>query len=90
MRLFVGNIPFSTTDGELKEHFESRGFPVSRVEIPLEKETRRVRGFAFVDLARDVDHLDAISEVDGTEMGKRVLQVNEARPKERREQAGRY
>jgi len=82
-KLFVGGIPFQTTDEELQQHFSQAGEVVS-VFIPMDREARRPRGFAFVEMADDAGAEQAISKFDGSEMGGRTIVVNEARPQEQR------
>ena len=80
--LFVGNIPHSTTEGELRPLFEAHG-AVERVSIVTDRETGRSRGFAFVEMT-DADAADkAIAALDGSDLGGRPMKVNEARPKEK-------
>ncbi len=86
MRLFAGNLPWSATEDELREIFESIG-PVSSVSLITDRETGRSRGFGFVDMSDD-DARRAIDELNGTDMGGRQLRVNEAQ--ERQERRPRY
>jgi RNA recognition motif-containing protein len=86
-RLFVGNLPYDATEVELKDHFAQSG-PVTRVFIPLDRETGKVRGFAFVEYA-DSDHAtQAIQELHQQPFKDRPLVVNEARPSEARPLGG--
>ncbi|HLW83411.1 MAG TPA: hypothetical protein VKS20_15335 [Candidatus Acidoferrales bacterium] len=78
--LFVGNMSFQTTEGELRELFAPFG-QVTRVHIAMDRETGRARGFAFVEMANDAEAAKAIAALDGKEVGGRNLKVNEARPK---------
>lgn len=84
-KLFVGGIPFRTTDEELREMFAQAG-EVTSVFIPLDRQTNRPRGFAFVEMADDAVADKAISMFDGTDMGGRRIAVNKARPMEERPQ----
>ena len=78
-KLYVGNLPFSATEGEVQDLFEQHG-EVHSVALISDRETGRPRGFGFVEM--DDDGADAaISAVDGQNMGGRPLKVNEARPK---------
>src|SRR5579862_9726975 len=79
--LFVGNMPFQTTEGELRGLFEPFG-QVARVHIAMDRETGRSRGFAFVEMPNDDEAAKAIAGLDGKDLGGRNLKVNEARPKE--------
>src|ERR1700684_3703058 len=80
--LFVGNMSFQTTEGELSELFKAFG-QVTRVHIAMDRETGRARGFAFVEMPNDEEAKKAIAGLDGKDVGGRNLKVNEARPKER-------
>ena len=82
-KLFVGGIPFRATEEELRQLFSQAGEVVS-VFIPLERETRRPRGFAFVEMADDASAEKAISMFDNSDMGGRSIKVNKARPMEER------
>ena len=79
--LYVGNIPFSTTDDTLRAAFEQFG-PVSSAKVITERETGRSRGFGFVEMESGGDA--AIEALNGKEYEGRVLTVNEARPRENR------
>lgn len=83
VKLFVGGIPFKTTDEELRQHFSQAGEVVS-VYIPMDRETKRPRGFAFVEMADDASAQKAIEMFDGSDMGGRRIAVNMARPMEER------
>jgi RNA recognition motif-containing protein len=78
--LFVGNMSFQTTEGELSELFKPFG-QVTRVHLVTDRETGRARGFAFVEMPNDDEAAKAIAALDGKELGGRNLKVNEARPK---------
>jgi len=82
-KLYVGNLPFSTTAQELKELFAEVG-AVSAVDLILDKFTGRSRGFAFVEMAETDDAEKAIERFHGFEIDGRPLTVNEARPREER------
>ncbi len=79
--LFVGNMPFQTTESELRALFEPFG-QVARVHIAMDRETGRSRGFAFVEMPNDTEAAQAITGLDGKDLGGRNLKVNEARPRE--------
>lgn len=81
VNIYVGNLPFSATEDELKQMFEAHG-QVDRVAIVLDRDTGRSRGFGFVEMVDD-GGTAAISALDGTDMDGRPLKVNEARPRER-------
>jgi cold-inducible RNA-binding protein len=78
--LFVGNMNFQTTEGELRELFAPFG-QVTRVHMVMDRETGRARGFAFVEMPNDAEAAQAVTALDGKELGGRNLKVNEARPK---------
>jgi cold-inducible RNA-binding protein len=78
--LFVGNMSFQTTEGELRELFTPFG-QVTRVHMAMDRETGRARGFAFVEMPNDEEAAKAMAGLDGKELGGRNLKVNEARPK---------
>lgn len=82
-KLFVGGIPFRMTEDELREAFSQAGEVVSTF-IPMDRQTGRPRGFAFVEMADDAQADKAISMFDGQEMGGRRVAVNKARPMEER------
>ena len=82
-KLFVGGIPYRTNDEELRQLFSQAGEVVS-VFIPMDRETQRPRGFAFVEMVDDAAADKAISMFDGSEMGGRRVAVNKARPMEER------
>ena len=79
-RLYVGNLPYSTTEDQLTELF-SRAGKVDSVRVMRDMATGRARGFAFVEMASDDDAQKAISELHEHQMDGRALVVNEARPK---------
>src|SRR5260370_176843 len=78
--LFVGNMSFQTSEGELRELFAPFG-QVTRVHMAMDRETGRARGFAFIEMPNDAEAAAAMTALDGKEVGGRNLKVNEARPK---------
>jgi len=78
-KLFVGNLPFDTVEGDLQTHFEQAG-QVATVSIMRERETGRPRGFAFVEMQSGQDAQAAIQQLNEQPFGGRRLIVNEARP----------
>jgi cold-inducible RNA-binding protein len=78
--LFVGNLNFQTTEGDLTALFNQFG-QVTRANIVMDRETGRARGFAFVEMPNDDEAGKAIAGLDGKMLGGRNLKVNEARPK---------
>lgn len=85
--LYVGNLPHSTTEAELRNVFEPHG-AVERVSIVTDKETGRSRGFAFVEMTNPGEADKAIAALDGSELGGRALKINEAKPKTDRPRSG--
>ncbi|HEV8240285.1 MAG TPA: RNA-binding protein [Thermoanaerobaculia bacterium] len=79
-KIYVGNLPYSATEDELRELFSAHG-EVSSVSLVNDRETGRPRGFGFVEMAGD-EAQSAIQALDGSQMGGRTLKVNEARPRE--------
>ncbi|MFT3783229.1 MAG: RNA-binding protein [Nibricoccus sp.] len=82
-KLYVGNLPFSTTAQELQDLF-AKTAAVSSVEMIFDKFTGRFRGFAFVNMATPEDAKKIVEQFHGAELGGRNLTVNEARPREER------
>ena len=78
--LFVGNMNFQTSEGELRELFAPFG-QVTRINIVMDRETGRARGFAFVEMPNDAEAAQAVAGLDGKAVGGRNLKVNEARPR---------
>lgn len=85
-RIFVGNLDFHATEDELRGAFSEYG-PVGEVTIVKDGYTGQSRGFAFVEMANAADAEKAIAALNGSQLGDRTLNVNEARP--RPERAGR-
>ena len=85
--LFVGNLPHSTTEEELRALFSSHG-NVEKVSLVTDRETGRSRGFAFVEMSDAGEAGKAIAALDGSQLGGRALKVNEARPKLERGSGG--
>ncbi len=78
--IFVGNLDFNTSEDELRTLFGTYG-QVDRVSIMTDRDTGRSRGFGFVEMASNEDGEKAIAALNGTQLGGRTLNVNEARPK---------
>lgn len=81
MTIYVGNLSFQATEEDLKEVFAEYG-PVKRVSLPLDRETGRKRGFAFVDMEEDAHEDRAIEELNEAEWLGRQMRVSKARPKD--------
>lgn len=82
-KLYVGGLPYKTSNEELKAHFSTAG-EVSSAIIIMDKMTNRSKGFGFVEFENDADADNAVSMFDGKEYEGRKLTVNEARPMEPR------
>src|SRR5262252_5818652 len=81
VRLFVGNLPYDATEDEIRQHFSTVG-NLSYVSIPLDRETGRKRGFAFVEFADAQQAQEAIRQFNNQPFKGRPLAVNEARARE--------
>jgi RNA recognition motif-containing protein len=77
-KIYVGNLPFTASDDEVRDLFEQYG-SVESVNLITDRETGRPRGFGFVEMSDGAD--EAIEALHQTEMGGRTLNVNEARPR---------
>ena len=82
--LYVGNLPFSTTEEQLRNMFGVHG-GVDKVTLMTERETGRFRGFAFVEMTDASEADKAIAALNGTDLGGRTLNINEAKPKPKSE-----
>ena len=83
MKLYVGNLSFQTTSGDLEELFSQVG-PVESSSVVSDRDTGRSRGFGFVEMSTKEEGHAAIAEFNGREIDGRSLTVNEARPREER------
>ena len=79
-KLYVGNLPFSSTEEDLRQAFERHG-SVDSVNVIMDRETGRPRGFAFVEMSEASAAQDAIRALDGSDFGGRDIRVNEAQDK---------
>jgi cold-inducible RNA-binding protein len=86
-KLYVGNLAFTMTEGELEDLFRQVG-EVSEVQIIFDKFTNKSRGFAFVTMATDAAAQEAVNRFHGQSVEGRPLTVNEARPREARGPGG--
>src|SRR5439155_20168717 len=82
-KLFVGNLSFNTTEGDVLDLFKQAG-NVSSCELIVDKFTSKSRGFAFVAMGTQEEATKAVAEFNGKELDGRALTVNEARPREDR------
>jgi len=78
--IFVGNLDFAATEAQVRSLFESYG-AVDRVNLVTDRDTGRPRGFAFVEMSDEAAAERAIAALNGTDLGGRSLNINEARPK---------
>ena len=83
MNIFVGNLVFTATVDEVRQLFETYG-EVASVRLLEDRDTGRPRGFGFVEMANDTQARAAIAGLNGTNLGGRMLTINEARPREER------
>ena len=82
-RLYVGNLPFSTTENDLEDMFKQAG-TVTSVDLMQDRQTGKSRGFAFIQMGSDAEAAKAIEILQGKDFGGRAMTVNEARPREER------
>lgn len=80
-RIYVGNLPFTATEDDVRELFGAFG-EVTSVSLINDRETGRPRGFGFVEMEDGAD--EAVQALDGSNLGGRTLKINEARPREER------
>lgn len=85
--IYVGNLDYNTNEDELRQTFEAYG-QVDNVTIMRDRDTGQPRGFAFVEMANDEEAAKAIAGTNGTQVGNRNINVNEARPKTERAGGG--
>jgi RNA recognition motif-containing protein len=81
MPIYVGNLSFEVTQANLSEAFADYG-TVKSVKLPTDRETGKMRGFAFVEMGNDAEEDKAITELNGAEWMGCNLKVNKARPRE--------
>lgn len=81
MRIYVGNVPYHSSEQEIRTHFETVG-TVAKVDVVTDRDTGRPRGFVFVDMD-DKGAQRAIDELNGSNLGGRALTVNQAKDKPR-------
>ncbi len=87
MTIYVGNLSYQATEDDLKTVFAEYG-SVKRVVLPTDRETGKMRGFAFVEMKDEAQEDTAIEELNEAEWMGRVLRVNKARPKEESNRSG--
>ena len=81
MTVYVGNLAYQATEADLREVLNAYG-AVKRIVLPTDRETGRMRGFAFVDMSQDAEEDAIIQDLDGAEWMGRQLKVNKAKPRE--------
>ncbi|AFY78076.1 MAG: RNA-binding protein [Hydrococcus sp. C42_A2020_068] len=89
MSIYVGNLSYEVTEAELNSVFAEYG-SVKRVHLPTDRETGRMRGFAFVEMETTAQEAAAIEALDGAEWYGRELKVNQAKPRENRDTRGSF
>ncbi|BAY49082.1 RNP-1 like RNA-binding protein [Scytonema sp. HK-05] len=87
MSIYVGNLSYEVEQDDLKQVFAEYG-TVKSVQLPTDRETGRVRGFAFVEMGTEAEESAAIEALDGAEWMGRNLKVNKAKPREDRDSFG--
>jgi len=80
MNIYVGNLPYSVTEQDLRELFESCG-EVSSANVIIDKFTKRSKGFGFVEMPSQEESMDAIDKINDQDFQGRNLKVNEAKPR---------
>ncbi len=88
-KLYVGNLPYNTTEAQVRELFEQAG-EITEVALITDRETGRPKGFGFVEMATVEGAQEAIKRFNGYSLNERNLTVNEARPREERSGGGGY
>jgi RNA recognition motif-containing protein len=86
-KIYVGGLPFSTSDSELTDLFAKYG-TVTSAQVITDKFSGQSRGFAFVEMSTADEVAKAISGLNGTRLDSRTIVVNEAKPQEKRERSG--
>lgn len=87
MRIYVGNLSYSMSEEQLRQTFEDFG-QVDSATIIIDRDTGQSKGFGFVEMAVESEAQAAIAELNGKQMGGRMLTVNEARPRPERSDRG--
>ena len=87
MSIYVGNLSYEINQEDLTEVFSKYG-TVQRVHLPTERDTGRLRGFAFVEMDTETEEEKAIQALDGAEWMEREIKVNKAKPRENRNSGG--
>jgi len=86
-RIYVGGLPFNTTEEEMKTLFATHG-EVTSAKLITDRDSGQSRGFGFIEMSNDTEALAAMEKLNGTDFGGRKLTINEARPMEPRSGGG--
>ncbi len=89
MNIYVGNLSYNTSEEELKQAFEAHG-SVDSAKIITDRGTGRSKGFGFIEMPENDEAQNAINGLNGTDLGGRTINVNEARPRPPRKDRGRW
>ncbi|MBD1861454.1 MULTISPECIES: RNA-binding protein [Trichocoleus] len=87
MSIYIGNLSYEVTQEDVSDIFSEYG-TVKRVQLPVDRETGRMRGFGFVEMSTEAEETAAIEALDGAEWMGRDLKVNKAKPREERSPGG--
>jgi RNA recognition motif-containing protein len=87
MSIFIGNLAYEVTQSDLNDVFSEYG-KVERIHLPTDRETGKMRGFAFIELASPADEQKAINELNQAEWMGRTLKVDQARPRQEGNRGG--
>jgi cold-inducible RNA-binding protein len=86
-KLYVGNLNYEVTNGDLEQMFAAHG-TVRSAQVVMDRDTGRSKGFGFLEMPNDQEAAAAITALNGQQMGGRSLTVNEAKPREERAPRG--
>ncbi len=89
MSIYVGNLSYQVTQADFTDVFGEYG-TVKQVKIPTDRETGKIRGFAFVEMGSNAEEDKAIAELDGAEWMGRSMKVNKAKPREESRGGGSF
>ena len=85
--IYVGNLPYTTSETELQQSFEAYG-AVARTKVIMDRDTGKSRGFGFVEMTNDEEAKAAIAALDGKDLEGRSVKVNEAKPRRNDDSGG--
>jgi len=89
-KLYVGNLAYTTTEDDLRSHFEASGIQTKAINLITDKYTGRAKGFGFVEVESEEVILKAVEALDGKELNGRKLTVNKAKPPKERSDGGGF